>query len=232
MVLSKRLECISQLVTVKSSIVDVGTDHGFLPIAMVSRGQIKRAVAADLRKGPLAGAEKNIAEKGLSDRIRTRLSDGLSNIEAGEGEALVISGMGGNLITEILRRDHTKAVSFKEWVLSPQSDNDRLLSYVYEAGFHIEAQADLYEDGKYYFMFRAVEGHRDIPEDPAFPYGHLLVKDHDSVLFEHLSKLLTEKEEVLLHLRDLESEKVKRRRIEISREIQELKEVLKQYEMQ
>ena len=112
--LSERLSAIASLVTEGSRLVDVGCDHGFLPISLVLSGRIPSALAMDVREGPLSRAREHVEEYGLQDRIRVRLSDGLSSFVPGEGDSLVIAGMGGHLMERILSEGRDVLGCFRE----------------------------------------------------------------------------------------------------------------------
>ena len=106
--LSKRLETIIGMVSQwashrgeEISVADVGTDHGFVPAALVERGIAKRALAMDVGRGPLLRAQEHVRKRGLEDRIELRLSDGLTLLSPGEADVVVLSGMGGELILRI-----------------------------------------------------------------------------------------------------------------------------------
>ncbi|MBP5254321.1 MAG: SAM-dependent methyltransferase [Lachnospiraceae bacterium] len=142
---------------------DIGTDHGFLPIALVRRGKAGSAIASDLRKGPLAAARAHIEEAGLSGRIETRLGSGLSTVRPGEADVIVIAGMGGMLMRDILLNGQETARSASSWVLSPHTDRDAVRRTVYELGFRIEDEDMAEEDGKYYPVLRCVPGGDAIP---------------------------------------------------------------------
>ena len=101
--LSGRLQAIADLVTCRTVLADVGTDHAHLPVWLCETGKIKSAIAMDVRRGPLLRAEESIRLAGLEDRIRLRLSDGLEQLRAGEADSIVIAGMGGILIRTILQ---------------------------------------------------------------------------------------------------------------------------------
>ena len=100
--LSIRMQAVADLVSDGMRIADIGTDHGFVPIALVSAGRCPYAVAADVRRGPLSHAAENIRKYGLSEVIETRLSDGLEKIKPGEADSIIIAGMGGMLMIRIL----------------------------------------------------------------------------------------------------------------------------------
>lgn len=100
--LSPRLRSVADLVPQNAVLADIGTDHGFLPIYLLQRNQIKRAVAADLREGPLSKAKANTEKYGLSDRMEFRLCDGLSAVKPEDADTISIAGMGGETIAQIL----------------------------------------------------------------------------------------------------------------------------------
>ena len=103
MELSKRLQAVAGLVTAGSRLADIGTDHAYIPIYLARSGKIPEAVAMDVNRGPLERAEENIRAYELEDRIKTRLSDGFSALEQGEADSAVIAGMGGGLMSRILK---------------------------------------------------------------------------------------------------------------------------------
>ena len=105
MTLSLRLQAVAEFVAKGSVPVDIGTDHGYVPLYLVESGCCPRAIAADVNEGPLKKAKEHIVAAGLEDRIETVLSDGLKNIELSDKEAsytLILAGMGGPLMSRIL----------------------------------------------------------------------------------------------------------------------------------
>lgn len=156
--LSKRLQMLAEMVTPGNRVADVGCDHGFLAIYLVSRGICPGAIAMDVREGPLAGAREHIRECGLGDYIETRLSDGLVEYIAGEADTLVCAGMGGRLMERILTEAEEKAGQMRELILQPQSELPGFRAFLRKAGFLITGENAVFEDGKYYFAMRAVPG--------------------------------------------------------------------------
>ena len=150
--LSNRLQTIASLVKTGSRIADIGTDHGFLPIYLAQAGVITHAVAMDIRKGPLARAEEHVGAYGLTEMIETRLSDGLEKLNAGEADTVIIAGMGGPLILEILSRGMAVVPSVKQFILSPQSDWNGFRKGLKQMGFVQLGEDMVCEDGKYYLI--------------------------------------------------------------------------------
>ena len=140
MKLSERLELVLSFVEPGESAADVGTDHGHVPVELVRRTIVKKAVAMDVRKGPLSRATENIALAGLADKIETRLSDGVAKLQPGEADSVVIAGMGGELIIKILENGRHMWDSVKQWVLSPQSEIFKVRRWLFENGFVIRKE--------------------------------------------------------------------------------------------
>ena len=106
--LSSRLERIASMVKDNAVLADIGTDHGFIPVKLVDEGRIQKAIACDLRSGPLERARAHIREYGLENQIETRLSDGLCEIVAGEVDTVLIAGMGGTHCSNTRRKKRLK----------------------------------------------------------------------------------------------------------------------------
>ncbi len=155
MVLSGRLQMLADMVTPGSVLADVGCDHGFLSIYLVQAGVCPRAVAMDVRKGPLAGAGKHIEEYGLGDYIETRLSDGLAECSVGEFGAVVCAGMGGRLMERILTEGREKLQGVRELILQPQSELGEFRAFLRRAGYVLVQEDAVFEEGKYYFAMKA-----------------------------------------------------------------------------
>ncbi|MBQ7548250.1 MAG: SAM-dependent methyltransferase, partial [Clostridia bacterium] len=135
--LKPRLRMAAELVRDGVRIADIGTDHAYLPAALILEGRITGAVAADLRKGPLENAAQTVRANGLTDRISLRLSDGLANVSAGEADDIVIAGMGGILIAEILGACPFLKDGSKRYILQPQSHSEELRAFLWSSGFRI-----------------------------------------------------------------------------------------------
>ncbi len=157
--LSCRLKAIADMVPPGMCVYDVGCDHAFLSIYLVKNGGAVRAVASDVNPGPLKAAAEHIAEEGLEDRITTVLSDGLHNIEAPDRPAvLIIAGMGGPLILDILRESPEVVSAFEQIIISPQSRIVDVRAAVPELGLRIADEAMVRDADKYYTIIRLIHG--------------------------------------------------------------------------
>ena len=95
MELSKRLQFIADHIDRCKTIIDVGTDHGYIPIYSVKNNLCEKAIASDINKDPVKKAEMNAALEGVKSSVEVRLGGGLEVINIGDAEAVVIAGMGG-----------------------------------------------------------------------------------------------------------------------------------------
>ena len=145
--LSSRLQVIAGRMHDIKTMADIGTDHGFLPVFMVQSGACEKAIAADISRPSLEKAEQLCAEYGITS-VETRLGDGLGVLQEGEAEGLVIAGMGGLLITEILSKDPELSHSFKRLVLQPRSAAGDLRRWLLANGYIITGE-DLVYEGKF-----------------------------------------------------------------------------------
>lgn len=154
--LSKRLQAVADFVTWGSCAADVGTDHGFLPVFLVNSGKCPKVTAMDIRKGPLLRAQEHIAQAQLQKQISTRLSDGLKELSPGEADSIIIAGMGGLTMINILENKMEIVFSSKELVLGPQSDVAKVRMFLREHGMYIDNEDLVFEEGKFYPVLHVV----------------------------------------------------------------------------
>ena len=198
--MSRRMQKLASLVTEGNRLADVGTDHGYIPIALVQAGKIPSAIAMDVNRGPLARAEAHIREAGLATYIETRLSDGLRELGAEDADTVLIAGMGGMLILRILTEGIPHLSGVEELILQPQSDVYRVRDWLQKHGYRVETEELVEEDGKYYPMMRAVRGQERRMEQAELYYGKAEVQRSPEVLRSYLETKLQEGQRILLKL--------------------------------
>lgn len=196
--LSGRLMAAASMVTPGLALTDVGCDHAHIPIWLKKQGLVPSVLAMDCIPGPLEKAAGNLALYGMEGEIALRLSDGLDAYEKGEGQCLMITGLGGKLMKDILTRQPDKTRDFQELVLSPQSDRWMVRASLRDLGFGIDKEALVEEDGKFYpviHALRGAEGKRPLWKEEAdealrLPaedwFGPCLIRDRDPVLYRFL----------------------------------------------
>lgn len=162
--LSRRLEAICALLPEAGGVADVGTDHGHIPVHLLQIGFSDRVCATDIREGPLSAARRTAEDFGVADKIDFYLTDGLTGIDGAGIASVVIAGMGGENIADILDRAPW-AKEDRLLVLQPMSKAPFLRRWLWENGFRIETES-LIEDGPIYELLTA-RGGQDTPCSPA-----------------------------------------------------------------
>lgn len=178
----KRMLAIANLVDNSKVLADVGCDHAYISINLLENGKAERIIASDLREGPLNIAKDNIKLEGFEERIETRLCAGLCGYEAGEVDTILISGMGGMLVKEILSESIDVVKMADTLILEPQSDLRVVRAYLKDIGFEIIDEDMLNEGGKYYQIMKAVKSKErmevceDIGAMAENEFGPILIK--------------------------------------------------------
>lgn len=193
--LSLRLTEVKNMVVPCDTVCDVGCDHGYVSIALIKEGKAKKVLACDVNEGPLMAAKVNITEEGLSDKIETRLSDGLHNVtEEDHPDAIVIAGMGGALMERILSEGKPLLKTASQLVLQPQSEVFLVRKWLRENGYNIVSEKMLIDMGKYYCIINAQKGDCRVVSEEIQRiydvYSGYLIESKDPVLKEYLEKAL------------------------------------------
>lgn len=164
--LSKRLQAVYDLIPKSGGAIDVGTDHGFIPIRLLQEGFSGKLYAADINEGPLESAKSLAARCGLSEKIEFRLTDGLFGIPEQDISTVVIAGMGGETIMGILSQAPWTRDSGRLMILQPMSHSDRLRLWLYQSGYMILSEQLVY-DGRIYEIITARGGSEERAPSPA-----------------------------------------------------------------
>lgn len=229
MELSKRLQAVANLVSDGVSVVDVGTDHGYIPIYLLESQKSPKVLAMDVNLGPLKKAERHIREHGLQSHIETRQSDGVQNVVPGEFECVVIAGMGGALTVRILKNGDSVFRSVKEFILQPQSELWKVRKYLCEHKYRIIAEDMVVEDGKFYPMMKVINGQASAYNTVELQYGRKLLEQKHPVLKMFLEKELKVKTDILKNIVHRDGIHIEERRSMIEKELEEIKYALQRY---
>jgi tRNA (adenine22-N1)-methyltransferase len=154
--LDNRLSAVAGLVRNGKRVADIGTDHGYLVAYLVENNICPSGIAADLRKGPLENARQTVIQQGLSDKIELILSDGLQNIPENSCDDIVIAGMGGNLIAEILEKAPWVKNENIHIVAQPMTHAEVLRQWFIDNGFTIIKEKTA-SDGKRFYCIISAE---------------------------------------------------------------------------
>lgn len=258
--LSKRLQSVADLVGECSTIADVGTDHGYIPVYLVAGGKAKKAIAMDINAGPLSRAETHILQYGLRKEIETRLSDGCRALKPKEADVIVIAGMGGALMRRILMQGEEIARAAKKLVLQPQSEVGAFREFLFTEGYQITEEDMVLEEDKYYPVIAAksVKKKTDVSdteeantavagrdakacwkewnrEDAAesrvtCKFGPLLLERRHPVLKQYLLRQQNQKQKILKNLQKNARQDVTRRTEELLEELKDIERALTYYD--
>ncbi len=159
---SKRLEVIISFLKKGSYIADIGSDHAYVPINAVAKGIARKAIAIENKAGPYKAMKENIASSGYGSLIASSLSDGLDELPE-EADGLVLAGMGGLLVRDILFRGEKKLSHISYVVIDAHSDYPPLLSYLAEQRFYPADDLFFYEKEKPYCVYLFEKGEKRPP---------------------------------------------------------------------
>ncbi|KGE70041.1 SAM-dependent methyltransferase [Limosilactobacillus reuteri] len=149
--LSARLACVASLVPAGARVADIGSDHAYLPAALVLDGKIDFAIAGEVVKGPYENAVHEIKDHQLEGKVIPRLADGLAAIEpADKVDTITIAGMGGSLIASILEKGKDKLTEIKRLVLQPNVGESQLREWLMNNHYQIMTEKIIEEDNHIY----------------------------------------------------------------------------------
>lgn len=182
--LQPRLMCIASLVPTGSALADVGTDHGYLPVYLLQRGVIDRAIASDIGREPLAHARRTAEEYGV-EGIDLRLCAGLEAIAPEECDTVIIAGMGGETIMGILAAAPWTRDGRHTLLLQPQTKIEELRAWLCESGYAVGRETLVRDKGKLYLVMTVGAGAPFTPEEVQL-YGGLAL-EHDALYGDYLA---------------------------------------------
>ncbi|SDN42958.1 tRNA (adenine(22)-N(1))-methyltransferase [Alkalicoccus daliensis] len=148
--LSKRLEKVADYVLEEGTVADIGSDHAYLPVYLVGNSLCEYAIAGELNEGPLNSAIEKIKANHLSDKVEARLGSGLSVLEGRKADTVVIAGMGGPLIANILQEGQKHLPDVKRLVLQPNVAAEHVRRWLKKNGWSLIDEAIVEEDGHIY----------------------------------------------------------------------------------
>jgi len=176
---------------------DIGTDHGYVAEMLLKDNICDMVIATDLNEGPLNRAVEHLTSLELNDRCDFRLGSGLTVLKENEADALIIAGMGGELIADILEASKSIALNATQLILQPMTTADRLRCYLYENGFKIIDENIVKELHHYYFIIKAVPGKDEAEDERYYEISKILLSKKDPLMTEYLNRLLNINENII-----------------------------------
>ena len=171
MKLSDRLLTVASFIKEQSNVADVGADHGLLEIYLLENEKVNSIMAIENKSGPFSILKNNLKDYD----VKLSLSNGIEDIDE-IVDTLVIAGMGGMLIVDILNSHKEKLANIKQIVVDAHRDNEYVRRQISNLGFYIEKEKIVYEKGTYYFVISFIKGQRDCSQLD-YEWGYNIVKD-------------------------------------------------------
>lgn len=223
--LTHRLQQIADMVDTGSVICDIGCDHGLVPVYLAQKGVCKKAIAMDVKPGPLEHAKENIEEFCCGQNVEIRLSDGFEALKPKEADTIIIAGMGGHLMKNILEAGYDKWSKSKYLILSPHTEAELIREYLQERACCVDEKM-VCEDEKYYVISKYAVGLEDTDYTKAeLLYGRVLIKKREEIFLNYLKYKLEKYETTLEKLKENDTPKAALRKKEVEEEIRILKGV-------
>lgn len=219
--LQPRLRAIADLVPDGARLVDVGTDHGFIPVDLLLSERIGFAIASDIGAAPLDHARRTAEQYDVTEGIEFRLCDGLRDIEPDEVDCVVIAGMGGDNIASILENAQwTKENT--SLILQPMSKAEVLRRWLPSNGYQVIAERLVADKGVIYPILSVRGGCMTVRDDSQFWGGFLL--DHDPLVGHYLDEQILRLRRAAVGLEKAKDPAVKQRRSELCKIISALEQ--------
>jgi len=246
-VLSERLDKIASFVRYGDRVADIGTDHGYIPIYLKQRGISRFIVAGDINEGPLEKLEENLEKYLGGDRegIVARLGSGLEVIQPREVNTVVIAGMGGLLMQDILSADWKRTKSVERFILQPRNAQDKLRKWLLENGFRITGEV-LARENRFIWEIMCAEPANFDDEKEAtglelekklkseyfggkreqYEVGQLIIKNRDPLIQEFIANKLSIERRISENAGKSDSAKAALHKKQVDEKIEMLEEIL------
>ena len=230
MELSKRLNWIIEKLDKVEVIMDVGTDHGYIPIYLVKNNIAKKVIASDINKEPLKKAKINASLDGVVDKIDLRLGGGLSPLNNKEADAVIIAGMGGNLIRDILENDLNKVKNLDYLILQPAQNPEVLRKYLYNNNYEILEEDICLDENKYYEIFKVKykTGDYILLEDIFYEISPTMLNKKLPLLKSYIESKIEKNKRVMEFIKDNTEHAIERKN-ELEEKNQKLEKLLKNF---
>lgn len=199
--LSLRLQAVANYVKKGARIADIGSDHAYLPAYLARHQQIDYAIAGEVARGPFDNAKHEIQSQGLADIVHPRLANGLKAIMPDDKiDTVIIAGMGGILITEILSARLTQHQRFPNLILQPNTDEFIVREWLMKHDYTIHSESIVQEGKHFYEVMMIGQGRQTLSRQDIY-FGPVLSKQKSPTFKARWEKELERIRIILLKLR-------------------------------
>ncbi|MFP3497093.1 tRNA (adenine(22)-N(1))-methyltransferase TrmK [Pseudomonas sp. SIMBA_059] len=225
--LSMRLERVAANVPAESRLADIGSDHAYLPVALMHRGVITAAVAGEVATTPFHAAQRTVRDNGLEQHISVRLANGLAAIEPGDRiTAISLCGMGGETIRDILDAGQACLSGLERLILQPNGGEQPLRQWLMDNGYSILHEELLHENRFYYEIIVAERAGPVTYSAEQLYFGPLQMQARSPVFLAKWQRLLRQKHKTLASLEQARQAVSPVKVQEVAREVRWISELL------
>ena len=222
-----RLERVAAHMPAGAHLADIGSDHAYLPVALLRRGVIATAVAGEVALTPLRAAERTVVENGLEQRISVRLANGLAAIEPGDGiTAISLCGMGGETIRDILDSGQARLSGRERLILQPNGGEQPLRQWLMENGYRIFCEEVLQENRFYYEIIVAERAGPVTYTAEELYFGPLQLQARTPTFLAKWQRLLRQKQKTLASFAKARQVVPEEKQQDIARQVRWITELL------
>lgn len=196
--LSMRLERVAAHMPVGARLADIGSDHGYLPVALMRRGLIAAAVAGEVALTPFLAAQRTVRDNGLEQQITVRRANGLEAIEPQDAiTAISVCGMGGETIRDILENGKARLSGQERLILQPNGGEQPLRYWLMENGYRIVSEELLSENSFYYEIIVAERDGPVLYSAEELYFGPLQMQARSPAFLSKWQRILRHKQQTL-----------------------------------
>ncbi len=196
--LSMRLERVAAHMPVGARLADIGSDHGYLPVALIRRGLIAAAVAGEVALTPFQAAQRTVRDNGLEQQITVRRANGLEAIEPQDAiTAISVCGMGGETIRDILENGKARLSGQERLILQPNGGEQPLRYWLMENGYRIVSEELLSENSFYYEIIVAERAGPVLYSAEELYFGPLQMQARSPAFLSKWQRILRHKQQTL-----------------------------------
>lgn len=223
--LTARLQKIADQVTTGHRVADIGTDHGYIPVYLLKNKISPFVIAGDINERPLKCAEDNIASNNLSHRIETRLGSGLSILKPKEVDTIIIAGMGGLLISELLNNSKEIAQNLDSLILQPMQAQSELREYLVKNDFIIKKDILVREGHHIYEIIVAKPGEQRVIDPIYYEVGFYIDNNPRPLAMEFIDRKIKTTGEIIRNIGENISGPSAEKLKEMKKKLKKLEEV-------
>ncbi|KKA09547.1 SAM-dependent methyltransferase [Pseudomonas ogarae] len=225
--LSMRLECVAAHMPAGARLADIGSDHAYLPVALLRRGAIAMAVAGEVALTPFRAAERTVGENGLEQQISVRLANGLAAIEPEDGiTAISLCGMGGETIRDILDSGKARLSGQERLILQPNGGEQPLRQWLMEHDYRILCEELLQENRFYYEIIVAERAGPVTYTAEELYFGPLQLQARTPICLAKWQRLLRQKQKTLTSFAKARQAVPEEKLQEVARQVRWITELL------